>query len=464
MFWLKNRLYATRDYFTLNYNSGTIQPNPGDVLYVGASFGAATWTGTLAKLTLTTGTSWTGASAGNAAGTMMVYNTSGTLNVGDTINNNTQAVTGIATAGTSGAGNATPTAAGLYIALGGRSTGNTASWQWCDLGWTIQYKNGGTADFVDMNTALSLVQGNNANYLTTGWKTATAGSQAGWNVIGGTWPGVVASAGDGQMAYHIFNGHVNSGTFTLTGFGFTNSDIPPTASIAGVQIEFTSGGITFSGTQKPLEKTLQLVGVTHGPTPNLASSIAYTTTATGVDTGNNPAAYTYTAKEYGAPSNVVNVPTSNLGYTGLTQPDVVNANFGVSYALTMDGPLTNQHVYFSVDQVRVRITYLPETNGIYFWNGTSAVRAQIVQHYQQGGSLPSSSASGTLYIQFISASGTVGGTPSRTVGSGETIRTYPQNGATPDGGAADGSTLLATSASVADLNVMDWSATLTGAP
>ena len=283
-------------------------------------------------------------------------------------------------------------------------------------------------------------------------------------MVGGSWPTVVSVAGDSEMAFHSFNGSLVSGTFTLTGFGFTSSDIPPTASIAGIQIEITSAGITFSGTQLPLDKTVQLVGVTHGPTPNLASSIPYTTTATGVDVGNNPAAYTYTAKEYGAPSNVVNTPTSLLGYTGITQPDIVNTNFGVSYAVTMNGTATNNHVYFSVDQVRMRVTYLPETNQIYFWNGTSAVRAQVVQHYQQGGSLASSTASGTLYIQFINASGTVGGTPTRPVGSGETIRTYPTNGATPDGGAADGSTLLATSASTALMNVMDWSATLTGAP
>ena len=83
---------------------------------MGASLGAATWTGTLASLTLTSGTSWTGQSAGNATGTMMVYNTSGTLNVNDTINNNTQSVSAIASAGTSGASNVAATAAGLYVA------------------------------------------------------------------------------------------------------------------------------------------------------------------------------------------------------------------------------------------------------------------------------------------------------------------------------------------------------------
>src|SRR5262249_51205948 len=97
------------------------------------------------------------------------------------------------------------------------------------------------------------------------------------------------------------------------------------------------------------------------------------------------------------------------------------------------------------------------------FNFGTAQRARTVQHYQQGGDLTADSATGTLYFEFESASGVIG-PPSRTIGTGEIIRTYPGNGAVADGGVADDSTYLATAASAANENVMDWSALLSNAP
>jgi len=494
------------------------------VIYQGASLGAATWSGTVASFVRASG-SW--ANSGDAAGVLMVYNTHGTIAASTSLSNNTQSVTGFATAGTSGYGSAISSAAGLYVSIGSRgSTPSTQSWQWCDLGWNIQYTAGGPQDFVDLNVALE--ENLTPQYATTAWKTATSGSSAGWSVIGGTWPAVVATAGDGEMAFWpYFTGTSKpvSGTLTFGGFGFTAADIPPTAAITGMEIQIVSGavGITGSFTAQAIDQTLRLTNVS-GPTPNLASSIPYPTKGI-VSGGGSASDYTYATYTFGAPSNVANTPTSLLGYNGITQADIVGANFGMSYSVGLKGAQSNQHVDYSIDQLQIRFSFLPETNQIYFWNGPktpytdgamtsssttltastshpftaqdvgktitvlgagvsgaaltttiatftdashvvlstaagttvsgasfnfgTAQRGRVVQHYQQGGDQEADSATGTLYFEFESSSGTIGGLPSRTIGTGEVIRTYPTNAQTPDGGLADGSLYLATSGSAA---------------
>lgn len=86
----------------------------------------------------------------------------------------------------------------------------------------------------------------------------------------------------------------------------------------------------------------------------------------------------------------------------------------------------------------------------------------MVQNYKQSGDTVTSNAAGTLYIQFIAADGTVGGTPIRAIGASEKIRTFPASAQAPDGGVLDGSTLLANTAGGNNMNVMDWSALLAG--
>ena len=101
IFWLKDKVYATRDYLSALFTTGTTQPQIGDVMYQGASFGAATWTGQLQKVVLSSG-AWSDAvTGGNAAGTMMFYNVTGTMgNVA--LSNNTHAAASIATVTKSG--------------------------------------------------------------------------------------------------------------------------------------------------------------------------------------------------------------------------------------------------------------------------------------------------------------------------------------------------------------------------
>lgn len=92
------------------------------------------------------------------------------------------------------------------------------------------------------------------------------------------------------------------------------------------------------------------------------------------------------------------------------------------------------------------------------------VVAQVVQSYTTDGTIAASTAKGTVYLHFVKldATGTVGGTPVRAIGSGEQIRTFPLGGQSPDGGVSDGSGRLATLKSGANQNVMDWSLLLAG--
>lgn len=703
LFWLKDTLYATRDYLAVSFTSGTTEPAIGDMLYQGASLGASTFSGQVVKIVLTSG-SWNPTSGGNAAGVIMFYNVLGTISAA-ALNNDTQSVSAIATASTS---TATSTAAGLYRADGER--GNTIadqSWQWCDLGWNVQYNNG-AVEFVDMNVALTLVNsatGAAADYGVTDWKQGTAGSTSGgsWALSGGTWPGVVSAEGDSEYVYHNFtSGATNfpkSGIFTVTGFGFTDVDIPSTASIAGIEIQFRAGAIGTNGqyTAAPIDLTFELVGLSSGQRFSLASSTVYPVTASAPNVQPIPASYNlynFATTDIGVPTSVPGVPTSLLGYTSLVPSDVVSADFGLAYQVGLSGAQTGQKIQFGVDFIQMRVAYLPQTNQIYFWDdqslrsvtdaamtagsktltsasssftsanigetvivsgaglvdelldgvmtasstgltsvsapftsdmvgdtitvlgagaqdmtfngtgsvtngsitagqavlssasapftaamigyavtitgagpaaatltsrivafisttqvriannanttvtGTSTVKiyglltttiatyvsatsvtltapstvavgaaavsiygnltasitavtnsttvtlskaadytvsgktatfyrpvlGQVVMHYKQGGDIATDNAYGALYFQFVQANGTVGGLPPRVVGQGESIRTLPTGGRAPDGGANDGSTFIANTATATNMNVMDWSALLIGAP
>lgn len=540
IFFLKDKVYATRDYVAIDFDTGSVQPNIGDIVYIGASFGAATWSAKVAKLVVSSG-SWSdsasSANTGTAVGLLMVYGAFGTLSVA-TIKNHTQ--------GDIAALNAVDQAqasqgAGLYVATGQRgNTVSTQSWQWCDPGFNIQYNNG-VVDFVNMNVT-STAAALSAQYVTTSWKTATtpATGNAGWSSFGLTYPLNLADNDAANYVEHFYefggNSYPIAGLLQLTGFGFTDSDIPATASITGIEVQIERGaiGVTAGHTASVVDKTLTFVGVAAYPVPvNFGDTVNPWTITDG---GTYPA-YVFALKDYGAPTTAT-APTSLLGYNGITAADVKSANFGINYTIQLLGTQTLQQIKAGITQVRMRISFLPETNKIYFWNGKSTsvadgaitvntkiltsataaftaasvgqtvtiagagpgaalltatitgftnsttvtisvaagttvsgatttfyqpVVAQVVQFYKQSGNTISSNAAGTVYIHFVQADGTIGGPPSRPIGSGEIIRTYPGSGQAPDNGVADGSTLLANSASAATLNMMDWSALLAGA-
>lgn len=105
----------------------------------------------------------------------MVYNTTGVFSNGLVVNNHTQGdIATVMTPVASGA-SVTSLAAGMYVATGGRGAAtSTASWQWCDLGWNVLFKDG-VVPFTNMNVT-SQSASLSAQYVTTGWKTASTGN------------------------------------------------------------------------------------------------------------------------------------------------------------------------------------------------------------------------------------------------------------------------------------------------
>lgn len=218
------------------------------MLYQGASLGSAAWSGTVAAIVLSSGT-WTSSYAtGNAAGTIMFYNTSGTIS-NATVNNYTQSANGVLTITGSGS-SVQAQAAGLYVATGARgNTVSTQSWQWCDLGWNIAYS-GGVSSFINMNVT-SQAQSLSAQYQVTPWHTATTPSTgaAGWTSNGTAYPLNLNDNDSVNYIEHDFSpagsgfSHPTAGLIQLSGFGFTDLDIPPTASITGVEVQLYRGGV-----------------------------------------------------------------------------------------------------------------------------------------------------------------------------------------------------------------------------
>lgn len=333
-------MYAARDYYAVNFTTGLVRPNAGDVMFIGANLGAATWTGTVAKVVVTSG-GWTSdlAGTGDAAGLFMVYNTTGTL-TNASINNSTQG----SVASMTGTGNNTASqAAGLYVATGTRgATTALASWQWCDLGYNIQYDTG-IAAFQNQNTSATAAA-QAAKYVTTAWKTATtpttAAGRGQWLSVGTAYPLNLSDNDTANYVDHTFNTTPTTGLLQLTGFGFTNADIPSSASITGIEIQIyrAATGLTGNYTSDVIDKTLQLVNVANVKNP---PNLADTTNNWGVVAKSAPiTADTYILKDYGAPSAVPLTPTSLMGYDGITATDITSANFGINFNCQLSGSTT----------------------------------------------------------------------------------------------------------------------------
>lgn len=475
LFYLKDSLYACRDMFAFNFTNGENEPQLGDYLALGtnAFLALKDWVGTIAKVVVTSG-SWT---AGNAAGVIMVYNEwNGPANVGfyagqmkimapvRTVFNLNCCKSTITTA--------TSQAAALYKADGERGLDfytDTApyfrghrSWKYQDLGWHVSY-NKGEADFIGLNLTAKSKDLNNLIQVTE-WKFPTIADQGGWTYIGPDFISAITSD-DGDTSFGLSSFTVLaspdpsiSNKFTVTGFGFTSFDIPDTATITGIEIEVKRGSESPDATSGVVKDySVGLVG-TKG---DLGLSFAdLTTEYPGTTTGG---ATPYATKTYGGKQTL-------FAFTNVTSDVIKTPEFGM-YFQSQRGPHTTDNVQTRVTFLRMRVYYLPENSQIYFWNGTSAVRANVVQAYKQTGDIMTKTATGQLYFQFVQADGTIGGQPSRPIGNNEEIRTYPGGGVMPRGDdfvspnwvlgtATDGSSLIAFTNAVVDLNVMDWSALL----
>lgn len=406
LFWLKNRLYAVRDYITVAFSNGAIQPNPGDQLFQGGTgLSTCTWTGYVAGVVLTSGSF----GAGTASGSIALYNT-GTYNganvqtANDTFPANGTVCyrlpatggsnTNIATLGAQ----ATAFSAGLYAATGGRGIGITAkSWFWCDLGWNLSYKNCST-DFVDMNFAVTTQAQTASQAVVTPWRNASGGSSGGWTPSGGAWPAVVADAFavDSAFAYWQFNngtqnviyqgdgtGILHTDAVTLTNFGFTDHDIPPAASVVGIEIQVIGGTSWNPSSTGTLAQTtfsdyqVKLLGPATWPSngPILSGNTYASFQSTGALS--SFASYGVTTVGYGTPTAGA-TPSSTLGYPWVTQSDVTSTSFGLTLQMQYKSAGTSgslsplQAAGFLLDKVQMRIAYLPVTNSLYFWNPTSS--------------------------------------------------------------------------------------------
>ena len=459
LFWLKDKLYACRDYFTLAYEDTVSTAAYNDELFIGTDYANATWKGFLAKDAVLSANSLT---EGNS-GVMMFYNTTGTATLA-TLKNHTQGDIDVATVTEI---NAESQGAGLYRADGTRGADvATQSWTHQDIGYRIRYKDG-EAEFVPANRVspttdiADLIQ-------ETEWVVPDTIKATGGAWIQGSDPGPTPwlpfpsanglQSDDGDMSYfgclHTANGA--RPPFWVNNFGLSDTDVPDGSTVTGFTVEVTrrayTGG-TATGNIRDYVIQLKFAadsGVT-GTTASFADRAAnWPTSSVSPDpiNGSPPPTYTtYAPKTYGGAQSL-------LGYGGVS-PDVVkSADFGFSMNTECVGfGAGTVGVDSRVTLIRLKVHFVPPQSKIYFWNGSTAVLAEVVMPYQTSGSVAMSTAKGHLFLMNVGTN--------RPVEADEEIRTYPGPGVTPDGG-ADGSTLIAMTENSMTKNVMDWGALLTG--
>ena len=439
LFWLKDELYACRDYFTLAYSGAVpITANYNDELFIGASYAAATWKGFLAKKSVLDADNTTS----TESGVMMFYNTTGTATLA-TLKNHTQGDVSVATVTTI---NAEAQAAGLYKADGARGTTvATQSWTHQELGYRVRYKDG-QAEFVPANRVspttdiADLIQ-------STDWVVADKTKALNnWSAVGGsafpdTADALATDDGDTSYFWEAFTAApVSSNFFWNYDFGLTDVDIPDGSTITGFSIEIIR---RFSAT-----------GTATGTIVDGQTKLTFPTDA-GVGTapsfGNTTLAWTnsYVTATYGGPQSL-------LGYTNVTTDAVKNVDFGISMATVCTSYTAGTGVFDSrITCMKVKVHFLPPQSQIYFWDGSTAVIAEVVMPYQTSGSVTAipPTAKGHLFLMNVGTN--------RAVGADEEIRTMPPVGTTP-AGSGDGSSLIAMTENSITKNVMDWGALLTG--
>lgn len=454
LFWLKDELYACRDYFTLAYSDTVSTAAYNDELFIGADYANATWKGFLAKNSVLSANSLTEGSSG----VMMFFNTTGTATLA-TLKNHTQGDIAVATI-TSVTGSSQ--GAGLYRADGTRgNTVATQSWTHQDIGYRVRYKDG-AAEFVPANRIrpntdiADLIQ-------ETEWVVPDTIKSTGGAWIQGADPGPGPwlpfpsanglQSDDGDTSYFGCL-HTASGArtpFWVNNFGLSDTDIPDGSTVTGVTVEvvrraFTGG--TATGNIRDYAIQLKFApgsGVT-GTTASFADRFAnWPSSSVSPDPG--PSYLTYATKSYGGAQSL-------LGYGGVSPDAVKSTDFGFSMNTECIGfGAGTVGVQSRITMVRLKVHFVPPQSKIYFWNGSSAVLAEVVMPYQTSGSVANTDAKGHLFLMNVGTN--------RAVEADEEIRTYPGPGITLNG-VSDGSTLIARTENSMTKNVMDWGSLLTG--
>lgn len=441
LFWLKDYLYAVRDYFAVEYESvpeSVLQAHINDEMFIGTSYADATWKGRVAKVVTTD------QKDESSTVVIMFYDTEGEYSPGD-LYNHTQGDVLFGASVSSGVSRG----AGLYKAVGDRLA---RSWVHQDIGYNVRFKNGETpfvpANRIRPNTNIEdLIQA-------TEWFVADGLVNQGlWQPLGGSVVECLASD-DGDTSYitQPLRSNTQTLSFWVNKFGVSDVDVPLGSTVTGFTIEvkrrvFKGVNVT-GGNVKDYTMDLKFP-------PSVIGGSSFADQSTNWPISNtNPDSSNYTTATYGGPQSL-------LGYQNVTPAALHSSDFGFRMSAQargysgpggssiIDGPnALNPHVTL----VRIKIHYVPPQSKIYFWDGTSAVEAEVVTSYLTGGQYSTQTAKGYLSLMNVGMN--------RPVGADEQIRTMPAAGITPDGGTADGSTLIALTETQIAKNVMDWGSLL----
>jgi hypothetical protein len=444
LFWLKDELYACRDYFAVSFDGMANEnlPEYNDELFIGASYATATWTGFLAKIIISGGTSLTD----SQSGVMMFYNTSGTATA-TTIKNHSASDVSVATITEVGT---TSQGAGLYKADGGRGNSvSTQSWTHQELGYRVRYKDGDAA-FVPANRVspttdiADLIQ-------STDWVVPDN-----WQNTGGVWTGVGGGpfpdttsiqTDDGDTSYFLCSFTANGAKppFWVNTFGLTDVDIPDGSTITGFTVEVKRRAYNASLTTENIrDYVIQLKFPAASGVTNTAASFANRSANWPINAV-DPSDASYATATYGGEQSL-------LGYGNVTPSAIKDDEFGF-YMNTESLGYAAGSTQARITLVRVKVHFVPPQSKIYFWDGSTAVVAEVVMSYNTSGSIDNSpgDAKGHLFLMNVGTN--------RAVSADEEIRTMPPVGTAPSGN-GDGSSLIAMTENAMTKNVMDWGALL----
>lgn len=435
--WMKDALYAVRDYVTLQTDTVNAGASEGDVLYQGASLATATFSGTVIQVASSP------TDLNQDAGIVMLTGVQGTPTLA-VLNNDT---TGDPYATVTEIGVAA-VGAGLYKAVGTRDPDiEGSSWEHQDLGYTCDYANG-ELDFTPANRiSTPAPEELDALIQTTPWFVADADptTLTQWSSnLGGTLAAALATD-DGDTSYVtslllIANRPVSE-SWWVSDFGITESDIPPGSLITGIEFEVKRRAYRFVGATGTVRDHTFEFRFSDGQAGVQVGDLDTDWNVSNV-TPDNPQ---YSTKTYGGRQNL-------LGYSNLSNESFIGPDFSFRMNAQAVGLSGGSRVYARITFFRMRVHYVPPQSKIYFWNGTSAVISEVVSSYKTSGSIDTQNAAGHLFLMNYDHS--------RQVGENEEIRTYPGPGVVPDGGASDGSLLIATTSTAVKRNVLDSSSAI----
>jgi hypothetical protein len=420
LFWLKDTLYAARDYVALAVSSYSALAREDTLSSADGKFSAKV-------LTVLPG------DAGK--GTLILHSAIGTFTSGALY----RGVTNVATV----TGVADSPGAGLYKATGARGNAvGTQSWLHQNIGYTLRYK-AATIDFPSYNRATADNPNADQAQVTPWFVAGGVASGAQWGANTGTFAAAIATD-DGDTAFVSSNSQVSyPGTypgFTANTFGVTTDDIPEASIVVGVEVEVKRRARASTLVSTDARDHLIRFEYAGSPQVNFGdTATAWPRSTVSPDNTN------YATASYGGATNL-------LGYTNLSGDAIRSDDFGITIQ-AVTTPLFNPstpNIQPRITLLRVRFHYIPPQPSFYAWDGSTAVVLNVVKGYRDTGDPDAGTGEGTLFVMAE-------GSP-RAVRAGDKIRSMPAGGVTPDGGVADGSDLVALVSADMTVNMLDSTA------